>query len=46
LAGRLPDYLDEMNEGEAKVLVGVVSLAGRSRTLATAFLAMSSMCPT
>jgi hypothetical protein len=35
-----------MNEGEAKVLVSVVSLAGEIPNLGTAFLAMSSMCPT
>lgn len=37
------DHLDQMNEGEAKVLVRIVGVARNIRTLPTAFLAMSSI---
>jgi hypothetical protein len=46
MAGGLTDHLDQMNEGEAKVLVSVVRLAGQVPDFGTAFLAMSSICPT
>jgi hypothetical protein len=41
----LTNDLNEMNQSEAKVLVGIVRLARKARVLVTAFLAMSSMCP-
>jgi hypothetical protein len=43
---RFADRLNQMNEGEPKILVRVVLRAGHSLRLADGLLAMSSMCPT
>jgi hypothetical protein len=41
----LTNDLNEMNQSEAKVLVGIVRLARKARVLVTAFLEVSSICP-